>query len=91
MWFFSSPQIVFGDDALEYIDELKGERAFIVTDPVLASLGYADDIRRRFEDAGMTVAVFDQVEPEPSLQTVKRGARIMADFAPDWVVGLGGG
>lgn len=91
MWFFSSPQIVFGDDALEYIDELKGERAFIVTDRVLASLGYADEIRRRFEDAGMEVAVFDEVEPEPSLQTVKRGAGIMTQFGPDWVIGLGGG
>lgn len=91
MWFFSSPQIVFGDDALEYIDELHGERAFIVTDRVLASLGYADEIRRRFEDAGMEVAVFDEVEPEPSLQTVKRGAGIMTQFGPDWVVGLGGG
>lgn len=91
MWFFSSPQIVFGDDALDYIEELQGERAFIVTDRVLASLGYADEIRRRFEDAGMAVAVFDEVEPEPSLQTVKRGAQVMAGFAPDWVVGLGGG
>jgi alcohol dehydrogenase class IV len=91
MWFFSSPQIVFGDDALDYIEELRGERAFIVTDRVLAGLGYAEDIRRRFEDAGMETAIFDEVEPEPSLQTVKRGARIMADFEPDWVVGLGGG
>ena len=91
MWFFSSPQIVFGDDALEYIDELQGARTFIVTDRVLAGLGYGDDIRSRFEDAGMEVAVFDEVEPEPSLQTIKRGAAIMAEFGPDWVVGLGGG
>lgn len=91
MWFFSSPQIVFGDDALDYIEQLQGERAFIVTDRVLASLGYADEIRRRFEDAGMEVTVFDEVEPEPSLQTAKRGAQVMAGFAPDWVVGLGGG
>lgn len=91
MWFFSSPQIVFGDDALEYIESLQGRRAFIVTDRVLASLGYADEIRQRFEAAGMAVAIFDEVEPEPSLQTVKRGARVMAEFAPDWVVGLGGG
>lgn len=91
MWFFSSPHIVFGEDALDYIEELQGKRAFIVTDKVLNNLGLGDKIRQRFEDAGMEVMVFDEVEPEPSLGTVKRGSQVMADFEPDWVVGLGGG
>ncbi len=91
MWFFSSPHIVHGEDALDYVEELQGERAFIVTDKVLDSLGYTRQIGERFEDAGMSVAVFNEVEPEPSLQTVRRGAQAMSEFRPDWVVGLGGG
>lgn len=91
MWFFSSPQIVFGEDALDYMEELHGERAFIVTDKVLDSLGYTTVIRKHLERAGMAVMVFNEVEPEPSLQTVRRGAAAMAEFAPDWIVGLGGG
>jgi alcohol dehydrogenase class IV len=35
--------------------------------------------------------VFDQVEPEPSLQTVRRGAEAMRSFEPDWIIGIGGG
>lgn len=91
MWFFSSPRIVFGEDALDYIEELEGSRAFVVTDRVLEQLGYPAQISQRFEDAGMVVEVFSDVEPEPSLQTVQRGALAMSRFEPDWVVGLGGG
>jgi alcohol dehydrogenase class IV len=39
----------------------------------------------------MTTAVFTAVEPDPSLQTVRRGARLMANYEPDWIIGLGGG
>lgn len=91
MWFFSSPHIVFGEDALDYLAELSGERAFIVSDQVLNSLGLVDRIREHLEDAGMQVRTFVDVEPEPSLQTVRLGAAAMTEFAPDWVVGVGGG
>lgn len=91
MWFFNAPQVVFGEDALEYLEELEGERAFIVTDPVLHDLGFSDRIERHLSRAGITCSVFAEVEPEPSLQTVQRGAKLLADFAPDWIVGLGGG
>lgn len=91
MWLFSSPQIVFGEDALDYLEELQGKRAFIVTDSVLDSLGYTVPVRERLEAAGMEVGIFNQVEPEPSLQTAQLGAAIMAEFQPDWIIGLGGG
>ena len=91
MWFFKSPEIVYGEDALSYLDELPGSRAFIVTDPVLHSLGFTERIAYHLRKAGMEVGYFAEVEPEPSLQTVRRGAEQLRAFAPDWIVGLGGG
>ena len=91
MWFFSSPQIIFGEDALDHLDELPGQRAFIVTDPVLDGLGFTERIRRHLTAAGMEVQVFAEVEPDPSIQTVRRGVEEIAAFQPDWIVGLGGG
>ncbi|MBX3053272.1 MAG: iron-containing alcohol dehydrogenase [Caldilineaceae bacterium] len=91
MWFFSSPRIIFGEDALDHLDELSGQRAFIVTDPVLDGLGFTERIRRHLHAAGMEVEVFAEVEPDPSLQTVRRGVEQIAAFQPDWIVGLGGG
>lgn len=91
MWYFSSPFVVFGEDALNHLYNLKGERAFIVTDATLVKLGIVERIETILWKAGLKTCVFAEVEPEPSLQTVRRGAALAADFAPDWIVGLGGG
>ena len=91
MWQFRSPEIVFGENALTHLAGLTGRRAFIVTDPVIVSLGHVDTVREQLQAAGMDCAVFTEVEPEPSLQTTRRGAEAIRAFQPDWIVGLGGG
>ena len=91
MWFFTCPHIVHGVDALEYLNDLPGKRAFIVTDPVLHSLGYTERIAGHLKTAGIESTIFAEVEPEPSLQTVRRGVELMRQVEADWIVGLGGG
>jgi alcohol dehydrogenase class IV len=91
MWYFRSPEIVFGQNALDHLAELEGRRALIVTDPNVAALGFVDLVRDRLVDAGLEVAVFAEVEPDPCLDTVRRGAQRALAFEPDWIVGLGGG
>ncbi|GAB4528805.1 MAG: iron-containing alcohol dehydrogenase [Anaerolineae bacterium] len=91
MWYFRSPEIVFGEDALDHLTHLKGKRALIVTDEVMVSLGFVEWVRARLVEAGMDCEVFDQVEPEPSLDTIRRGAQFMLSEKPDWIIGLGGG
>jgi alcohol dehydrogenase class IV len=91
MWFFNSPEIVFGEEALSYLERLEGKRAFIVTDPVISKLGHPARVKAALEVAGFEVAIFDRVESDPSLETVRAGAAAMTEFQPDWIVGLGGG
>ena len=91
MWYFDAPEIIYGEDALSHLEEIQGERAFIVTDPVLHNLGFTARISERLAEAGLEIATFAEVEPEPSLQTVQRGAERMRSFKPDWIIGLGGG
>jgi alcohol dehydrogenase class IV len=91
MWHFVSPQIVFGQGALNALDELRGERALVVTDATLVALGEVDRVTERLDRAGIEVHVFDGVEPDPSVQTVLGGVEVARDVQPDWVVGLGGG
>ncbi len=91
MWYFRSPEIVFGEDALDHLDTLQGKRAFIVTDPMMLELGFVDLVAAHLTDAGLTVGTFPDVEPEPSVQTIRTGAEKMLAFEPDWIVGLGGG
>lgn len=91
MWYFVSPQIIFGPSALDALSEIKGQRAFLVTDATLVKLGLTGPVKAHLKRAGLDVQVFDDVEPDPSLQTVQCGAQMARQYAPDWIVGLGGG
>lgn len=91
MWYFISPEVVFGEDALSHLDELQGKRAFIVTDKNMINMGFSDQVKEHLSIAGIDCQIFSEVEPEPSIETVKRGAEVLRDYAPDWIVGLGGG
>jgi alcohol dehydrogenase class IV len=91
MWHFVSPQIIFGQDALDALDQLHGERALVITDATLVSLGLVDRVTERLRAAGIEARVFDSIEPDPSVQTVEWGAEVARDVQPDWIVGVGGG
>lgn len=91
MWYFRSPEIVFGQGALEHLAQLEGRRALIVTDPNVVALGFVDVVCAQLAKAGVEVSVFAEVEPDPSLDTVRRGAQHALAFEPDWIIGLGGG
>ena len=90
MWFFGSPQIVYGEGALSYLERLPAKRACIVTDATLARLGLLERVQAALPP-GLETAVFAEVEPEPSLEMARRGADFLLRFQPDWIVALGGG
>jgi alcohol dehydrogenase class IV len=91
MWYFVSPQIIFGEGALDAMDELEGRRALVVTDATLVRLGLVDKVKVHLDRAGIEMRIFDAVEPDPSVQTVRRGVQVAQEYGPDWIVGLGGG
>ena len=91
MWYFDSPHVVFGEDALSYLAQLDGRRAAIITDRNIVRLGLAEMVTAQLNVAGLAFVIFDEVEPEPTLQMVQRCARLLADHQPDWIIGLGGG
>jgi alcohol dehydrogenase class IV len=91
MWWFQSPKIAFGEEALEALKDLKGKKALILTDKTIRSLGYADLVSKYLKEAGMEIEVFDKVEREPPIENVIEGAKLAREFAPDWIIGLGGG
>lgn len=39
----------------------------------------------------MEVQLIEGVEPDPSVETVMKGAKVMQEFQPDWIVAMGGG
>lgn len=91
MWFFNSPEVIFGPGAVDYLEEIQGQRALIVTDPTIVGLGFVDVVQKHLQRAGLQCRIWAEVEPDPALQTVQKGAEEAQAFEPDWIVGLGGG
>ncbi|MFL7791775.1 MAG: iron-containing alcohol dehydrogenase, partial [Anaerolineae bacterium] len=91
MWFFRSPEIVFGEGALDHLAQVQGTRALIVTDENIVALGFVDKVQAKLREAGIEASIFSAVEPNPSLQTVQQGAQVALADGPDWIIGLGGG
>ncbi|MEW5987285.1 MAG: iron-containing alcohol dehydrogenase [Chloroflexota bacterium] len=91
MWFFTSPEIVYGEEALARLEQLTGRRATIVTDANMVRLGLVKQVQNHLEAAGIESAIFAEVEPDPSIQTVRRATAAMLAYEPDVVIGLGGG
>jgi len=91
MWFFRSPEIAFGEFALDHLTTIQGSKALVITDQNIVKLGFADLVRDKLTEAGIEAAVFAEVEPDPSLQTARRAASEAEAYQPDWIIGLGGG
>ena len=94
MWFFRSPTIVFGEDALLHIREIgnrsAGERAFVVTDQAIQKSGQLAPVLFQLEHAGMQAHVFDEVEVDLTLSHIKTAAKALESFNPNWIVAVGG-
>ena len=91
MWNFACPLIVYGDNALDYLAQVKGKKAFIVTDKNIVKLGLAKLVTDQLDAVNIKWKIFDEIEPEPSLDTIKKGGGAVGKYQPDWVIGIGGG
>jgi acetaldehyde dehydrogenase/alcohol dehydrogenase len=72
--------------------ELAGrKRALIVTDKPLLDLGYVARVTSVLDEVGVAWEIFSDVEPDPTMATVRAGAARAARFQPDTIIALGGG
>jgi len=90
---FTLPRDLYhGKGALENLKTFKGKKAIIcVGGGSMKKFGFLDRAQKYLEEAGMEVKIFDGIEPDPSVETVMKGAQAMLDFGPDWIVAIGGG
>ncbi len=90
---FTLPRDLYhGKGALEALKSLTGKRAFVVVGGgSMKRFGFLDRVEAYLREAGMEVELFEGVEPDPSVETVMRGAEAMRKFQPDWIVSIGGG
>ena len=90
---FTLPRDIYhGKGCLEELKNLKGKRAILVVGGgSMKRQGFLDKAVNYLKEAGMEVQLFEGVEPDPSVETVMKGAEAMRAFEPDWIVAMGGG
>lgn len=93
LWMQIPPKIYFKYGCLPIAlgDLASHKRAFIVTDKPLFDLGYSEKVTEPLKKLNIETEVFYEVEPDPTLYTIKRGLEVMNVFKPDVIIALGGG
>lgn len=93
MYRFTLPRDLYhGKDALSSLKTLEGKKAIVVVGGgSMKRNGFLDKAVDYLKEAGMEVKLFEGVEPDPSVDTVMKGAAVMREFEPDWIVAMGGG
>ncbi|SKB89093.1 Alcohol dehydrogenase, class IV [Lachnospiraceae bacterium] len=90
---FTLPRDLYhGKGALENLKTLKGKKAIIcVGGGSMKRGGFLQRAEGYLKEAGMEVKIFEGIESDPSVETVMKGAEVMQEFGPDWIVAIGGG
>ncbi len=90
---FTLPRDLYhGEGSLAMLKTLTGKHAIVVVGGgSMKRFGFLDKVEAYLKEAGMKVTIFDGVEPDPSVETVMRGAEVMRSVQPDWIVSVGGG
>ena len=90
---FTLPRDLYhGKGSLEALKTLPGKKAIIcVGGGSMKKFGFLDKAVEYLKEAGMEVKLFEGIEPDPSVETVMKGAQVMLDYQPDWIIAMGGG
>lgn len=93
-WIKLPPRIYFEEDSIRYLRNMQHmKRVFIIADTGMVKLGFVDRVVEQLKARPNKVeyAIFADVEPDPSTNTVFKGVEKIKDFNPDTVIAIGGG
>ena len=93
--YFARTAVEFGPGTLARLGPLARERGFrralLVADRGMAGAGYVERALRGLGEAGVEAVPFHEFSENPDSAMVEAGRAMAAPFAPDAVIGLGGG
>lgn len=93
-WFKIPPRIYFMAGAIQYLTKMPlVKKVLIVTDKVMVQLGYVEKViyHLRKRQNPVSIEIFDQVTPDPSIDIVRAGVDVLKQVQPDTIIALGGG
>lgn len=90
LWLQVPKEIYFNYGCLEYLRSIEAENVAIITDSMMVKIGTVERVTRMLENV-RHVRVFDNVEPDPSVETVMAGKAFLDLHQPEYIIAVGGG
>lgn len=93
--YFIPTKIVMGKESVKTNSQLfgnYGKHALLVTGRASSKRnGSLADVQHALEREGITYTVFDEIEENPSLETIEKAAKVGLTSKAQFVIGIGGG
>ena len=89
MWYFFSPKVIFGEDALNYMEKIVGEKCFIIADKNIEELGFVKILTDKLDQYGKKYEIFLEVQPDPHEEDIMKGKDQCIAYAPDIIIAPG--
>ncbi len=89
--FLTPKEIIWGRGGVQALEKIKGKKALIITDKIMVKIGAVEKVESYLKKAGIAIQVFDGVPPEYAIDTIGQMVEQNRAFAPDVIIGLGGG
>ena len=83
-------EVRFNENALDTLQEFRGQKAVIITDKFMVTSGMINIITAKM-DGYASIDVFDEVLPDPTTSLIAKGLKFIIDCKADIVIALGGG
>ncbi len=91
MWYFYSPNIIYGENSLDFLKDIKGTKCYIVTDKIIEELGYLKILTDKLDKFKKEYKVFNEVIPDPREDGVLKAKEECLSYSPELIIALGGG
>ncbi|MGL4697275.1 1-propanol dehydrogenase PduQ [Enterococcus larvae] len=84
-------KIFANQGSLKELEKLKGRKAFIVSDKVMAEFGYLSQVIDHLTKAQIGTESFTGIQPDPDTKVVAEGLKAFQKADPDILIAIGGG
>lgn len=84
-------KIYIGDDSLDRLTHYSGDTILIVTDPFIKQSGMLEKITSRLDQLNSRYIVFSDIVPDPPIESVTEGVKVIQESQPEVIIAIGGG
>ncbi|MHD0317319.1 iron-containing alcohol dehydrogenase [Fusobacterium sp. THCT1E2] len=89
--FQATTEIFAGIGVGEVLKNLHFKKIIFITDSMMRKVGLAEKIENVLKSMNIQYEIFDGVEVDPSLESIRKALDIVIDFSPEMIIALGGG